>query len=742
MRSSLSHNVCRQFTACHGLSAPVSVLAVSSHASLRPVRRPRPLIRHSTRRTFLNKLFNNAPREIRDIGVEPGFGAFVEFQARIVEGVKLLDREELIASFRLFFTVKGNHKRPVNRTEAYHARLVLEYLSKGEPEEPKLVLGDLRNALTALLRPIRRQKGEDIVKFASALYEQIRVIQNWEHRRFDELCSNDLKLYLKVLTNRGASQDAARILSGFRDLTPRFCSSNPSNLSDLHLMVLRSLAKEGDPAVKEYAESLVSAGFQYYPEFHEALTTFYASHGQLNEMQLRQWFEKPIANEQMARPESYLALIKYSATTGTQPPWLVKALQNLCDLNPSKAYWDVILQWAVYQGKDITHIKHMVNVITQLNPHDEDIRADISTINGLLAAALDNRSILLAERIYALASELELRPNIQTHTLLLQARIAGNDTVGAASTFEDILHSAPLVPGSESEEAINQYIRYLCSGNTDSRVIVNVLSRVERQRGELDPDTVVAVCSEFLKNDKAMEVIDTLGLHLKKFSRDDRHIVQKSLEEYCLDKRVSTARAWDCYNLLRQYFPELDKTERLRLMNGFFDRKRADMATQVFGHMRGHANEHVRPDLEAYVACFEGLGAHPDEESIQLVHNMLKTDVKIQPCTRLYNALMLAYTADEQPSQAYDFFLKISNSSEGPSYASLEIVFRICAIAPDGYERAKSIWDKLQRLEVEVPLDVFDAYILMMASQGRMEDVKSLLTSRQADYRAETTAST
>lgn len=745
MRSSLSHNVCRQLVACHGLSAPISALSISSHASLRPVRRPRPVFRHSTRRTFLSKLFNNAPREVKDVGFEPGFESFVEFQTRVVEGVKLPDREELVKAFRIFFNNKLNHKRPVNHTEAFHACLVLEHFSKGEPGEPTLLVQDCRIALSALLgRWKRRQNADDIIKLASMLYGQLRIAsfpdtastgkEDHDQHRFEELCSGDMKLYINVLTEHGASQDAAKVLAGFKDLTHRFFLDKPNRLSELHLMVLLSLAKERNPAVKSYAKDLEATGFKYYPEFHEALTTFCASAEQGSAEKLRRWFEKPIADEQMARPGAYLALIKYSAATGARPVWLIKAIQNLCDLNPPKAWWDVILQWAVYQGKDINQIKHMINVMVQLNEHDESTRADISTINGLIAAALDTKNILLTERIYALTSELGLRPNTKTQTLLLQARIAGRDTVGAASAFDEILQSSPLVPGSEAEDVINQYVRYLCFEISDSKVILNVLSQIERRRGELDPDTVVVVCSNFLKNDKAIDVIDTLGLHLKKFSREDRRIVQISLQEYCLDKGASTARAWDCYNLLRQFFPEMDRKERVRLMNSFFDRKRADMATQVFGHMRAHPNDEIRPDLEAYVACFEGLGACPDEESLQMVHNMLKTDARIQPNTRLYNALMLAYAADEQPRKAYGFFQLIANSTEGPSYASLEIVFRACGIMSDGYERAKAIWDKIQRLEIEVPLDVFDAYILMMAGQGRMEDIKSLLNMRTADY--------
>lgn len=748
MRSSLSHNVCRQALVCHGLSARASALSIPSHMPLRFIRQARPLFRHSTRRTFLNKLFNNAPREIKDVRWEPGLSTLVEFEARTAEGVKLPGRADLIRSFRIFINHKINHKRPVNQTEAYYARLVLEHLAKGEPEEPNLLVKDLQKALDVLAWPTRRQRGDNTVKFASALYEQLRKLSFPDlvgidddgnvKQRVREVTSDDMARYITILTRHGATDEAARILAESRDMAARLLHpSRSGKYFSLHFKVLRAFAEERNPALPKFAKDLEAGGFPYSPEFHEAVTTFYASLGQESGEELQRWFEKPIANGQVARPDAYLALIRYSARTGTRPEWLKKALQKLCDMNPPKAWWDVILQWAVYQGKDIDHIKHMINVIAELNKNDESVRADISTINRLIAAALDNKSLLLTERIYALASDLGLRPDVQTLTLLLQARIAGHDTTGAASAFEDILYSTTLSPGSETEQAINQYIRYLCSGSTDCSIIIGVLSRVERQCGELDPDTVVAVCSNFLKNDKAIEVIDTLGLHLNHFSKEDRYIVQVSLQVYCLGKETSTARAWDCYSLLRQFFPDLARKERVQLMNGFFDRKRADMATQVFGHMRAHANEDIRPDLEAYVACFEGLGAYPDEESLQLVHNMLKTDAKIQPSTRLYNALMLAYTANEQPGKAYGFFQQIANSAEGPSYASLEIVFRTCQIMTTGYDRGKVIWDKMQRLEVEVPLYVLDAYTLMLAGHGSIEEVKNLLISRQTDYKTE-----
>ncbi|KKY33666.1 putative complex i intermediate-associated protein [Diaporthe ampelina] len=523
-------------------------------------------------------------------------------------------------------------------------------------------------------------------------------------------------------------------LLGFQDLYPLFDPEGANQLKVLRYLVLKGLAKEGDEArLQTCADELLKSGYGYTPDFHGTMTSFYGDIDADGEGGLREWFEKPIQDNMRPRPDAYIGLIKFSARTKTEPDWLKKAMQELCDANPPKAWWDVILRWAVYQGKDINHIRRMIDVMIQTNEHDESVRPDIRTINGLLSAAIEHDNPLFAERINSLALELGLRPNAATYSLLLEARTAGEDAVGAASAFDDLIHCTPLL--SPSIKAINQYIRQLCSAAPlDYSQVLTVLSNVERRELELEPHTVVGLCLMFLKNDKAHEVIDTLSLHVKQFSMEDRQVVLDSLLKYCLDRSVSTARAWDCYSLLQQFFPETSREERVALMESFFDRKRADMACYIFGHMRAHANDAMRPDLSTYVTCLEGLGACPDADSVQMIHNMFKMDTKIQPTTRLYNAFMIAYAACDDPSQAFDFWREISMSVEGPSYYSLNIIFRVCQVLPYGDEKAKIIWDKMHRMEVEIPIYVYSSYIVMNAGQGRLDEVKALLTGMKSGY--------
>ncbi|KAF3760876.1 hypothetical protein M406DRAFT_296350 [Cryphonectria parasitica EP155] len=747
MRSSLSRRVCRQLVASHGFTSPACALSAPGHTSLslRPTRPRHGSLTHLSRRTFMN-MWKKEPREVKQAGFEPGFTTFVDFRAHSVEGTRLPSDEELVQAFRAFFDSKLTHRRAVNSSEAFVARLVLEHLQSIKTEELALTHQDLQKALGAIATPRSKGISRDHSEIATILYDGIKATRTGsknlrpEEDARQEINSADLELYITALTRFGGSRKASQVLSSLQGFMRHSKLIQSDKLSRLHMLVLRGIATERQESPEIYAKQLEDLGFEYTSEFHEIMTTFFAETESDADGQLHEWFKRPIVGGKMARPESYMSLIRFSFRTSCQPDWLQVAMQDLCDSNPPKLWWDVVLKWAVYQGKDINHIRHMIDVIVQLNPGNEYVRADIFTINGLIEAAVETKNALLAERANALASEMDLKPNVRTFALLLEARMIGHDRTGAASAFEDLIHCGRLQSGSKNVDTVNLYLRHLCDADsTDSRRIVDVLGLVESQQGELKPDTVVALCLRFLRDDKTMEVVDTLGLHLKTFSMDERRIVREAFSRYCLDKAVSTARAWDGYSLMRQFFPETSRHERVQLMEGFFGRKRADMASHIFGHMRAHPDESIRPDLDAYVLCLEGLGAVPDAESLGMIHNMFKMDTMIQPNVRLFNAFIIAYTGCDEPRRAFDFWQQISNLPEGPTYTSLELAFRACQKMPFGYDRAKVIWEKMQRLEVEIPERVYDAYMLMLAGQGQLDQVQDMLLSKAVEYSSKLT---
>ncbi|KAG7134224.1 Complex I intermediate-associated protein 84 like [Verticillium longisporum] len=343
-------------------------------------------------------------------------------------------------------------------------------------------------------------------------------------------------------------------------------------------------------------------------------------------------------------------------------------------------------------SKPITVAKH--------NPDNPSILPDVHTINGLIEAASEKNDPYLADRLLAFSSEYGIEPNAMTFVLQIESRIKAKDLAAAREAYKQLARTE-----LEGEEDLPP----------DLKAIREILDVLEQRIVTLDPDTVVALCTVYLKYDQQMDIIDTLSLNIFQHSTDQRKV-------------------WDAYSILRQFFLETSVEDRLKLMQAFFDRKRPDMAVHTFGHMRQHVNRSFHPSTEAYIQCFEGLGACADsdsEEHVSLVHNMLKMDLGMQPTTKLYNALMLAYAACGRPSRALDFWNDIIRSVEGPSYNSLEIVFSVCERLPYGDQTAKKIWKKMEAQEVDVPPSVFAAYLGGIAGNGNVTAVQEAIKTMQ-----------
>jgi ubiquitin-like modifier-activating enzyme ATG7 len=236
-----------------------------------------------------------------------------------------------------------------------------------------------------------------------------------------------------------------------------------------------------------------------------------------------------------------------------------------------------------------------------------------------------------------------------------------------------------------------------------------------------------------LKRDEVHEVFDMLQAHSFHHTIDERARTRDAIFAFCIDRKNDIARVWDAYTIIQHMYDETDVEMRTRLMNEFFERKRCDMAFHVFGHMRQQSRQDKRPTVDTYVQCFEGIGKCADMENLEMVHNMMKMDPYIEPSTRLYNALMLAYAICEDPYKALEFWADITNSREGPTYSSLQIVFRVCEMKPFGDKLAKEIWNKMRRMEIEVTPAVFSAYVGALAGQALLDEVKALIDGMESD---------
>ncbi|KAI1355210.1 complex I intermediate-associated protein [Xylaria sp. FL0043] len=718
----------------------MATLSLGSHAP-RPTFRTFPVgcrvARTAQRRPFL-KLFQKPPRTLKDVEAEPGYETLLTYRAAENDNLRPPPMSELAKAWRDFFSFKEKHNRRVNSTQALCAHRVLEYFIKRSAiDDDALSLNDIHLALRCLEKPPREDPRAHL-ELSRALFQEIR---RRESGRADDITSDPrqrdsstkskyLYSFLVVLSQYGRALEAKDIfLENLQNTNqptntafdPRVCL----------LPVINGLAREGqEQALLEVVEEAIKTGIPYDNNIQGVMTSFYAQRDDFEATKF--WWTRPIREGLHPAPRTYYDVLQF-ALRNDRREWAMEIYEDLITqiesgpLGESKACWDVSYQFAfLLLGKSIDQIEHMFNVAIDRTKDKPKARPNMGSINCLLQCAIDKDDPYSAERFIALSKKFGFEPDLSTYILQMEYRLRANDYDGAFATYQALRNL-----GSSKERelpVLNKLIRSLCgSSRPDYEKVLDVTSYLEQRHVILEPETVVSICMAFMRNDETYEVIDTLSLHTAHYSIAERETVRKSFVGYCLDEKNSTARVWDAYSLLRQFFPETENKARESIMDAFFDRRRPDMACHVFGHMRSHDNIRHRPTLDTYVRCLEGIGRCPDVDSLKMIHNMMKMDTTIQLNTKLYNALMIGYVACDASHRALDFWEEITTSPEGPSYASLEIVFRAYEVQPYGDEPAKELWTKITKMDIDVPEHVYAAYLATLAAHGHLTDVKLLL---------------
>lgn len=423
--------------------------------------------------------------------------------------------------------------------------------------------------------------------------------------------------------------------------------------------------------------------------------------------------------------EAFQIVLDFSGRNGEQE-WCNAVFGQLIDSwtpRLSKGHWDVLILWAARNmGKSVEDLEHMMSVVDGLKHSGEPIKLDIKTINLLVDHATKKQDPYLAERYIALGLKRGIHPDAKTWMLQLEYRTAIGDLSGAYQAYNS-LQSEEILEG-EDAPILNTYLRALCQsvGPTIDRVTLIVTNFAERNL-HLEIDSVIEVAKVYIANARFDDVVIMLQAHISEFDSPQRARAIPVFVQHILDPKTTAENAWSSYNILRSFFSEVDLPTRTTLMASFFERKRSDMAVHIFGHCRAHDLANYRPNIDTYITALEGIADCVESEQLRVLHNMLKLDVNIEPSTRLNNALMLAYTAVARPERAFQFWDDITNSEEGPTYESLEIVFWTCGKRTGGDEDADKIWTQLHKLEVDITKRVYAQYLGCLAGNARLSDV-------------------
>ncbi|EQL02060.1 Complex I intermediate-associated protein 84 [Ophiocordyceps sinensis CO18] len=712
MRAALAHRG-RQLLV-HQARAP-SCAAFATPARRRPTLRPR--TQGTLHRTFFEALFRKPPRQIRQPEYEPGWMRIMVWRSRMLDKVRPPPRKELIDAWEKLMLSKLKRRVPLNSTQALQCRRLLEYLAEpAGPNGKTFPLAHIYIAREVLLDIEPHERTRNHVDFARALHSVSTSGQYLSCSAAPELQWCHLVRSLSVY---GGSQEALQMMYSKWDV-PAYAAPIVSEETGLVEAVARGLAREGKEkellGLVEYAR----AHGVPYNRMQAVMVSFYAARDRVPETQ--HWLGEP-TGQALFQAQVYRSIASFACRNDLQS-WAMQHFLKLGESQPDKAKWDVLLQAVLLVGKGLGQVKeltsHMVSCEEVLSP-------DGNTLNGLLRVAVEMRDPTLASDILALGADKGLAPDGETHLVMLQLCLATGNLADAQEAYQRVKYSevwrSKIKPELHDEyrQSLNQYLALLSVQTPpDFPLILALIEAVEEDQILLPPDTVAALCLRFLENDQHFDVMDILSAHSFLFSEEQREVVQNAFIAFCLDRNTSTRRAWDAYQLLNQFFQDTSPARRTKLMEAFFDRRRPDMASMVFGHMRQHRNQSFHPRLDTYIRCLEGLAQHPDPKGLGVVHNMLKMDTTVQPTTKLYTAMMLAYAACDRPLAALDFWSEITRSREGPSYASLEAVFWTLERKPGGCKRAREIWERIEGLDLEVPPAVYNAYVGAIAGSGEL----------------------
>jgi hypothetical protein len=644
--------------------------------------------------------------------------------------------EDLARAFNAFFTYKQRAKEAVNSLQAQHALRTFKYLrmENGGDEAFGLTLEDLRCAAKVIgdaSSDIRNDNRTTHNELARELFAEISKRTEGTTEGVSHL---DVKSFLIALVETGESLEARRFLQEFTSSGVDLMGQSPraKHLRRFWTLSMEGFARENnEDELLRTAEMADNVGLHYGQKFHEVMTVFYAERDNVEET--KKWYSKPLSKDISPSPKTMSTVLRF-CIRNKELQWCKAIFRELLETNPTKETWDVALQWAAGAlGKGVEDVERMLEAMLRHNPESNTMRPDASTINGLVDLAMSLKDPYLAERYIVLGDKFGIRPNAQTYILQMNYRTSAGDMSGAGAAYTSL--KSEEIRNDEDLPAINKYLRALCTiKEPNYDLITSIASDLDERGARLEASTVSALCMVHLSRGELQDVADLLQTHTFHYSLSERTLIRDDFLAYCLDRENSVSKVWDAYTMFRQIFEETDIDIRTRMMNEFFQRGRSDMGCHAFGHMRQHIRPSARPVLDTYIQCFEGIASCSDRESLDIVHNMLKMDSTIEPNTRLYNSLMLAYASCEDSDKALTFWDDITLSTEGPSYRSLEIVFLACRRKAFGERVARAVWDKMRRMEIEITPQVFVAYLGALAGNSQLDEAKELVESAEKEF--------
>ena len=585
---------------------------------------------------------------------------------------------------------------------------------------------DLGTTIGVLMkRPYGRGKSQTALNLAVLLFEDARARyeakvtetnssteRDWHREQFQGVVAS----YTSILATNGMALEA-------QDFAEQCLKDDVLPAETVRWPVAKGLIKEClDAELEVFVKTHEARGWPFKKVELQKIISEYARERKDLE-KARQWYCKPLPDGRKHMAKTLVGLLalcieKDGFEFGEELARLI-VKENPKD----KGALDMTLRWAANQGKGVEEVERMIELMRQQNESRPEMQPDMKTINRLATHAIRKfNDYYTAERYIALGQKLGFQPDADTHLLQLSYRIKNKDLTGAMSAYSALRHAVSEL-SNEQLLSLNKLIVALCEQRSqDYDAIMSLVDDLSQLKAPFLPDTVAALAKLHLRRHEMDDLEDLLNTYAPSFGTGDRELVCVGMVDHVLSPTTQQIPAWESWNLTRKLFPEVPVPVRVEVMKSFFNRNRPDMATVVFGQMRHSHMKEQRPKIDTYAECLQGIAEHSDRESLSNVHNMFKLDMEVEPNTKLYNALMLAYVGCDDSSRALEFWEDIIHSKEGPTYASIQIALQACERVSFGAKKAAKIWKRLLASDIEMSEEIYSSYVGALAGQGMFDE--------------------
>jgi hypothetical protein len=611
-------------------------------------------------------------------------------------------------------------------TEAF--TYIQEHKAKEDVDSDALLSStDLQQALSTLALSSGKDKfRSDAKALAFMLFSELRERTNTLGDAAESPISPVLAVattYISVLSSTGGAREAWDILM----------KSTAGDNQQNWLEMIKGLCSEGlEQDVWKALDAMRARTDYLSTESHEVLTMHFAKNGSFNAA--KKMYKQKIVGGGSPTVNSKVEMANI-CIRNKDLNWAEPLLGDLRSIAHDSRVWDVVLVFSAAQEANVNEIAALVDDLAEIAARTNSSGPTMSNVNSLIEYSFSVGNIQAVEDYKNMAEARGLQPDAKTSLLQLDYEVKIGDLGKAVSTYDILCSEDPITDGTDLP-VINTLLQALCfSPSTDYDLITRIADAILERDVYLDAETISGLCKVFLQHGDLEEVLGLLRHRVDSYPRNDRARISRAFKDFLADQSAGDQRAFDVYELFRAAFPETSVDDRLPIMHSFFRRKRPDLGCLIFSHMRQREDPAGRPTPEAYGQCFEGIAKCQDIEGLQMIYNMLKLDLEVEPTTRVRNGLLAAYTACGQPYTAIiDHFWKIMTSLEGPTMSSFALALRACETwIPQGATEARRIIAMMQAWDLEITKDIYDCYIGAIAGQCEFENTIELIEEMEND---------